>query len=268
MAPATSGTTSSHSEPGCPHSGAATGWFQWFLTPPPASWDSIWPPPVAYASLSGTNLTRPSPHVLSCRFLCTKDPPNIRGAGPWAVTQGTSSLPTTFQSCRVQLSCHLAQEAGEEAGGALDPRACPHSLLRPTEVSWPSETHGVHGPVLWCVLGERDDHYTMETYSLVCGPKQPVGVSQWTGRSPVFKHRQRGFQPSVGSQGFASTSLFCSRTSAESQEAVLHWAQVLMALPVSSVAQSCPTFCDPMDCSMPGLPVHHQFPEPAQTYAH
>ena len=26
----------------------------------------------------------------------------------------------------------------------------------------------------------------------------------------------------------------------------------------SSVAQSCPTLCDPMDCSMPGLPVHHR----------
>ena len=26
----------------------------------------------------------------------------------------------------------------------------------------------------------------------------------------------------------------------------------------SSVTQSCPTFCDPMNCSMPGLPVHHQ----------
>ena len=29
----------------------------------------------------------------------------------------------------------------------------------------------------------------------------------------------------------------------------------------SSVAQSCPTLCDPMDCSMPGFPVHHQLPE-------
>ena len=29
----------------------------------------------------------------------------------------------------------------------------------------------------------------------------------------------------------------------------------------SSVTQSCPTLCDPMDCSMPGLPVHHQFSE-------
>ena len=36
----------------------------------------------------------------------------------------------------------------------------------------------------------------------------------------------------------------------------------------SSVAQSCPTLCDPMDCSMPGLPVYHQLPEPTQTHVH
>ena len=35
-----------------------------------------------------------------------------------------------------------------------------------------------------------------------------------------------------------------------------------------SVAQSCPTVCDPMDCSTPGLPVHHQLPEFTQTHAH
>ena len=33
-----------------------------------------------------------------------------------------------------------------------------------------------------------------------------------------------------------------------------------------SVAQSYPTLCDPVDCSMPGFPVHHQLPELAQTY--
>ena len=32
-----------------------------------------------------------------------------------------------------------------------------------------------------------------------------------------------------------------------------------------SVTQSCPTFCDPMYCSTPGLPVHHQLPEFTQT---
>ena len=36
----------------------------------------------------------------------------------------------------------------------------------------------------------------------------------------------------------------------------------------SSVAQSCPTLCDPMDCSTPGLPVHHQLPESTQTHIH
>ena len=36
----------------------------------------------------------------------------------------------------------------------------------------------------------------------------------------------------------------------------------------SSVSQSWPTLCDPMDCSMPGLPVHHQFLELAQTHVH
>ena len=37
---------------------------------------------------------------------------------------------------------------------------------------------------------------------------------------------------------------------------------------VSSVAQSCPTLCDPMNCSTPGLPVHHQLPEFTQTHVH
>ena len=36
----------------------------------------------------------------------------------------------------------------------------------------------------------------------------------------------------------------------------------------SSVAQSCLTLCDPMDCSTPGFPVHHQLPELAQTHVH
>ena len=36
----------------------------------------------------------------------------------------------------------------------------------------------------------------------------------------------------------------------------------------SSVAQSCPTLCDPMNCSMPGPPVHHQLPDFTQTHVH
>ena len=37
---------------------------------------------------------------------------------------------------------------------------------------------------------------------------------------------------------------------------------------IRSVAQSCPTLCDPMNCSKPGLPVHHQLPEFTETHVH
>ena len=36
----------------------------------------------------------------------------------------------------------------------------------------------------------------------------------------------------------------------------------------NSVVQLCPTLCDPMDCSTPGFPLHHQLPELAQTHVH
>ena len=51
----------------------------------------------------------------------------------------------------------------------------------------------------------------------------------------------------------------------------LHPAQhlvLLISVQFSSVAQSCPTLCDPMDGSTPGLPVHHQLPEFTQTHVH
>ena len=45
------------------------------------------------------------------------------------------------------------------------------------------------------------------------------------------------------------------------------WSLKKKFIQFSSVTQSCPTLCDPMDCSMPGLPVHHQCPELTQTHA-
>ena len=43
---------------------------------------------------------------------------------------------------------------------------------------------------------------------------------------------------------------------------------VLQGIWFSSVTESCPTLCDPIDCCTPGLPVHHQLPEFTQTYVH
>ena len=43
---------------------------------------------------------------------------------------------------------------------------------------------------------------------------------------------------------------------------------ILSSILFSSVAQLCPTLCDPMNRSTPGLPVHHQLPEFIQTQVH
>ena len=56
-----------------------------------------------------------------------------------------------------------------------------------------------------------------------------------------------------------------------SKHLLISWLQSPSTVIFSSfslVAQSCPTLCDPMDCSPPGLPVHHQQPEFTQTHVH
>ena len=42
----------------------------------------------------------------------------------------------------------------------------------------------------------------------------------------------------------------------------------LLEVKFSSVAQSCPTLCDPVDCSIPGFPVHHKLQDLTQTHVH
>ena len=71
-----------------------------------------------------------------------------------------------------------------------------------------------------------------------------------------------------------SPSLSCPTTPTHAMEAT--GISMLCPLPAkpgksvqfSSVAQSCPTLCDPMNRSTPGLPVHHQLPEFTQAHIH
>ena len=61
--------------------------------------------------------------------------------------------------------------------------------------------------------------------------------------------------------------LWCTRAALDSRK----WLWKRNMLPThqfSSVTQSCLTLCDPMNCSMPGLPVHHQLLVSTQTYVH
>ena len=47
-----------------------------------------------------------------------------------------------------------------------------------------------------------------------------------------------------------------------------HLNQKILSVQFSSVTQSCPTLCKPMECSTPGLPLHQQLLEPTQTHGH
>ena len=49
---------------------------------------------------------------------------------------------------------------------------------------------------------------------------------------------------------------------------LVHYIPLNRIVQFSSVVQSCPTLRDPVDCSTPDLPVHHQLPELAQTHVH
>ena len=46
------------------------------------------------------------------------------------------------------------------------------------------------------------------------------------------------------------------------------YSYMILEIQFSSLAQSCLTLCDPMDCSTPGFPNHYQLPELTQTYVH
>ena len=62
----------------------------------------------------------------------------------------------------------------------------------------------------------------------------------------------------------SSTNLLQEQEKNQINNLTLH----LSSVQFSSAAQSCPTLCDPMNLSTPGLPVHHQLPEFTQTHVH
>ena len=90
-------------------------------------------------------------------------------------------------------------------------------------------------------------------------------------REHILKTLQILFQTTV-------TNKYCNKASA-TDFLVSQWLSIKCAIAsclkrmyqsvqLSSVAQSCPTLCNPMNRSMPGLRVHHQLPESTQTHVH
>ena len=65
-----------------------------------------------------------------------------------------------------------------------------------------------------------------------------------------------------------SKYFFCLKNDCMDTKALNTYIIKQWSVQFSSVAQSCPTLCDPMNGSTPGLPVHHQLPEFTQTHVH
>ena len=104
---------------------------------------------------------------------------------------------------------------------------------------------------------------------------QRCPVTLWMGAScpqRINLYRRRPvFLTLSPQQGGLHTRLHSSPAGEDDRPALgqsVRWNLASFYTWVSSVTQSCPTLCNPVDCSTPGLPVHHQFPELAQTHVH
>ena len=94
-------------------------------------------------------------------------------------------------------------------------------------------------------------------------------LSVWKG--PLSLHVHQASYITDNCKAHAGASLSKLKTFLENLPTLhflplLHFA--LRYTEFSSATQSHPTLCNPMDCSTPGLPVHHQLPEFTQTHGH
>ena len=110
------------------------------------------------------------------------------------------------------------------------------------------------------VISSHRLHYIYKVISLC---KKCKGFKCWILSPPSFLWKQMFDQNNLVSQNLRYTLFW------ENSEALLDdtlWRNIRPQF--SSVAQSCPTLCDPMNRSTPGLPVHHQLPESTETPTH
>ena len=98
-------------------------------------------------------------------------------------------------------------------------------------------------------------------------PAEPQGKPPNTGVGSLFL-LQRIFLTQESNWSPLHWRFFTSWATREAIICKISSKSIKSIVQFSSVAQSCPTLCDPMDCSMPGLPVHYQLLEFTQTHVH
>ena len=125
-----------------------------------------------------------------------------------------------------------------------------------------------HYPKIWhlgiLILSQRNFRQWQKQQNHSCFNHFSLQISQVKG--PLPGRRGTFLSPEAGGLGLRR---LCEESSIGFHY-LLPTAQTSLALSVQfrSVAQSCPTLCDPMNRSTPGLPVHHQLPEFTETHVH
>ena len=121
--------------------------------------------------------------------------------------------------------------------------------------------------------------HTCICFSHTHAPTNLSPLLPYTLKVQIFASMLKGILTKEGSSSFHSplpSALFWAELGEEG-EGWNGWKEICRgAVPsltswffkFSSVAQLCPTLCEPMDCSTTGLPVHHQLLELAQTHVH
>ena len=92
----------------------------------------------------------------------------------------------------------------------------------------------------------------------------PVLIPAYNSSSPAFLLIKQGLAPSLSCFSNDRTAV----QPRHSEDLSMCLCASLSVFQFSSVAQSCPTPCDPINRSTPGLPVHHQLPKFTQTHVH
>ena len=119
------------------------------------------------------------------------------------------------------------------------------------------------------IIWKQEDRVSIFTTFLGTAKIQEGKVSQ--------THQSASLQATDGNfgQSFkdfpAALKVQCVHTHTLIHTHVLHTQihmYIYISISISSVTQSCPTLCDPMNRSTPGLPVHHQLLEFTQTHVH
>ena len=95
----------------------------------------------------------------------------------------------------------------------------------------------------------------------------PLGLTGWISLHPRDSQESSPAPQFESINSSALSLLYCPTLISVHDYRKNHNLEYL-SVQFSSVAKSCPTLCNPMNHSTPGLPVHHQLPEFTQTYAH